>query len=356
MKKEKTLKEIEEEMFDSDDSNEFPPTDIVSYNELRSCADLFRLYEDNTLELHPVYQRKEVWGDSEQTRFIDSLVKGMPIPSLCVSLDFETQKWEVIDGLQRMTAIIKFLNRNDDWKLSSLNDISQEISGKNASDIRKNNPNIYRRIENTSLPINILRCSYAEDSHIEYIFTIFSRLNTTAVKLSNQEIRNSMFSGSFNELLFSLEKNEEWQKIYRTPAKKNRLSSTEMVLRFFAFHDWKGKYDGKLSRFLNLYMKNKRKIDNNEKQKYEALFIRTIKIASLFSKEMTSKALTDAVLYGISKNISEIETKEQKAIHSYFARLMNSTEFKESSLRDGTAQKTKVISRLDRAKEIFSGK
>lgn len=353
---EKTLKVIEEEMFESDDANEFPPSDIVTYNELKSCADLYRLYEDKTLDLHPTYQRDEVWGNPERTRFIDSLVKGMPIPSICLSLDFETQKWEVIDGQQRISTIIKFLDKGKDWRLSKLNDISDYINDKSVSEIRKDNPNIFRRIENASLPINILRCSYAKDDHVEYIFTIFSRLNTTSIKLSNQEIRNAMFNGIFNDLLQKLEKNKEWQKIYPTPKKRNRLSSTEMILRFFAFYDWKNKYDGSLSRFLSLYMKNKRSINPSKSEEFERFFNRVIDIVSVHHKQIISKAVTDAVMYGVAKNINHLENTSPDKIGRYFGKLLRSKEFNESNIRDGVAKKSKVLSRLNKAKKVFSGK
>lgn len=356
MKKEKTLKEIEEELFESDDANEFPPDDIVTYNELKSCADLYRLYIDGTLDIRPSYQRGEIWGPAEQTRFIDSLVKGMPIPSICLSLDFETQKWQAIDGQQRISTIVKFLDKSNDWSLSKLKDISDDINGKKVSEIIKDSPNLYRRIENASLPINILRCSYSKDNHVEYIFTIFSRLNTTSVKLSNQEIRNAMFNGDFNDLLQKLEKDKNWQKIYPTPKKRDRLSSTEMVLRFFAFLDWKTKYDGRLSNFLSLYMKKMRYIKTSDSDELEEMFKRVVNIVSPLHEELSSKAVIDAVLYGVSKNIDYLEKVPKSKIKSYLGILLKSEEFSESKIRDGVAQKNKVVSRLDKAKVVFSGK
>ena len=81
------LEQLENETFEEDDSTEIPPADIVAYNELRSCADLFRMYKDGILEIRPIFQREIVWTAPAQTRFIDSLVKQLPIPSMCFSLD-----------------------------------------------------------------------------------------------------------------------------------------------------------------------------------------------------------------------------------------------------------------------------
>lgn len=130
------LEKLEELQSFEDDSNETPPSDIISYNELRSCADLFRMHKQGVLDIKPEFQRDVVWQDAAQTRFIDSLIKQLPIPSMCFSLDYKSKKWLVIDGLQRISAIIRFLEGKD-WVLSSLSDIIPEIAGKSVADIKE---------------------------------------------------------------------------------------------------------------------------------------------------------------------------------------------------------------------------
>src|ERR1700722_20108811 len=104
------IKKLEDQSFyDEDHDQPVPPGDVVAYNELRSCADLFRMFAKGNLEIQPDFQREVVWKNDEQSRFIDSLVKQLPIPSMCFSLDHKTQKWKVIDGLQRMSTITNFL-------------------------------------------------------------------------------------------------------------------------------------------------------------------------------------------------------------------------------------------------------
>lgn len=125
---------LEQQSFQQEDYAELPPSDIVSYNELRSCADLFRMHEQGILNANPEFQRDVVWKGADQTRFIDSLIKQLPIPSMCFAHDYKIQKWIVIDGLQRISSIVRFLSGGD-WKLSSLDDIDQGISGKSAAAI-----------------------------------------------------------------------------------------------------------------------------------------------------------------------------------------------------------------------------
>jgi Protein of unknown function DUF262 len=102
------LEKIEENTFYEDDSPELLPPDIIAYNELRSCADLFRMNIQGILVIQPEFQREIVWKPPAQTRFIDSLIKQLPIQSMCFSMDYKTFKWQVIDGLQRMATIINF--------------------------------------------------------------------------------------------------------------------------------------------------------------------------------------------------------------------------------------------------------
>ena len=90
---EESLAELEARTLNEDDSAEIPPTDIVAYNELRSCADLHRMYEQGILEIQPDFQRDIVWKGPDQTRFIDSLIKQLPIPSMCFALDHKAQRW-----------------------------------------------------------------------------------------------------------------------------------------------------------------------------------------------------------------------------------------------------------------------
>ena len=208
---------LEEEAFVGDDNADLPPADIVAYNELRSCADLFRMHTQGSLVIQPEFQREIVWKSAAQTRFIDSLIKQLPIPSMCFGLDYKRQEWQVIDGLQRIWSIIQFLSGGN-WKLSELKDIDPKISGQAASTFADQNSPLhayYTRVENLTLPITVLRCDYSKKSHANYLFTIFHRLNTGAMKLNNQEIRNCIFSGPLNDLLRRLNRTPTWKRLNR---------------------------------------------------------------------------------------------------------------------------------------------
>ena len=232
------LDEMEQSSFEEDDSADVPPPEIVAYNELRSCADLFRMYTQKALVIQPEFQRKIVWKGPAQTRFIDSLIKQLPIPSMCFSLDYKLQQWQVIDGLQRIWSIVQFLS-GEGWRLSKLDDIDPKISGKPASTFADNKSSLhefYKRVENLTLPITVLRCDYSKKSHTNYLFTIFHRLNTGAMKLNNQEIRNCIYAGGFNDLLKELNERPHWLRINRMKRPRDTaLPSKKLFCVFLRF-------------------------------------------------------------------------------------------------------------------------
>ena len=126
------IEKLEDDALYIDDSAEVPPADIVAFNELRSCADLYRMHQQGILQIQPKFQRDIVWQGPDQTRFIDSLVKQLPIPSMCFAQDYKKQEWIVIDGLQRIATIIRFLDGGD-WKLAKLDDIDPVLAGKSVA-------------------------------------------------------------------------------------------------------------------------------------------------------------------------------------------------------------------------------
>jgi uncharacterized protein with ParB-like and HNH nuclease domain len=213
------LREEEEKASLEDDHQELPPNDIVAYNELRSCADILRMYKNGQLTIKPDFQRDVVWKKPDQSRLIDSLIKQLPIPSMCISLDFNTNERLVIDGLQRISTIISFLN-NDEYQLSELNDIDPKISGKTVANIKSKNKTLYERVENLTIPITVLRCDYEKKSHMDYLFTIFHRLNSGGTKLNNQEIRNCIYSGKLNTLLKSTVKYPNYTALFNIQSDK----------------------------------------------------------------------------------------------------------------------------------------
>lgn len=355
------LEQLETEQLKTDDNNELPPDDIVAFNELRSCADLLRMHKEGQLEIQPNFQREIIWSPTMQTRLVDSLVKQLPIPSLCISLDYKTQERFVIDGLQRIASTIKFLDTEPtkEWKLAKLDDIDDRISGKSNLTIKSKYPDLFSKVENTVIPITVLRCNYSKKTHMEYLFTIFHRLNTGGAKLTNQEIRNCIYNGTFNVFLKQAVEYKNYLKLFDVDAeKKDRFANEELVLRFLSFTYNLDKYKGQLSKFLNDFMDTHRKTSPENIDKFKQLFERTIDLIYtniLNSKPLPkiSKATTEALFVGIANNLENLEEETKGDLQKRYAQLRENELFSINSLKEGLAQKDKVVTRLKKSIEIF---
>lgn len=354
-----TLESEENQSFFEDESEQQPPADIVAYNELRSCADLYRMYDKGMLDISPDFQRDSVWKPAAQTRFIDSLIKQLPIPSMCLSLDYKTQKWQVIDGLQRMSTIIRFLG-DKDWRLSDLEDIDKKLAGTKVSSLKDEdsaNHVLYQRLENLTLPITVLRCDHSKRSHMEYLFTIFHRLNTGGMRLNNQEIRNCIFSGSFNSLLKELNESNNWRKINRLGDKDDqRFKHVEIILRFFAFFDAVESYKGILSKFLNEYMRKNRNPSEEFLASKKNIFDRTVILIEqkiIQDDDRLGSSILEALLVGVAKNIEHLEGLTKDDIRAKYKELKNDQSLSSNYLSGGVAKKEKVEARINAAIQIL---
>lgn len=357
-----TLSELENQTYEEDDFAEVPPPDIVAYNELRSCADLFRMHEQKILQIQPEFQRDIVWKGPDQTRFIDSLIKQLPIPSMCFALDHKAQKWIVIDGLQRISTIVRFLEGGD-WKLSQLTDIEPEIAGKSVAAIKPSDSvlhHYYTRVENLSVPVTVLRCDFQKKSHMEYLFTIFHRLNTGGMKLNNQEIRNCIFGGTFNTLLKELDQYVPWRRLNKMRAKHAyRFSKQELMLRFFAFAEMHKSYEGHLAKFLNDYMHANQNAPAHAIDEKRALFQQTVThvIDAVFDRAAPPKlsiTVLEALLVGVGANVPEVLGQSAGIAQQRYEKLVQHSHFSDTALREGLSKKQRVIERLSAAIKIFA--
>lgn len=310
------LEQREQDLSETDEWDESPPSDIVAFNELRSCSDLKRLHDAGQLDIQPDFQREVVWQASQQTRFVDSLAKQLPIPSMCISLDYKKDSRQVVDGLQRMSSIIRFLS-DSKWRLSNLKDVDNRISNKTVEHIKENNPELYSRVENTVIPVTVLRCDLSKRSHQEYLFTIFHRLNTGGLKLNNQEIRNCIYSGDFNDMLKEVAWSERSVDIFGiSKDQKYRFSNEELMLRILAFSESFEKYKGPLSKFLNAYMASFKDADAEKISEKRSVLERAM--AQIYGKALDgeplprlSKATVEAIFVGVIRNLPRIEDEEE---------------------------------------------
>ncbi|WP_037316954.1 DUF262 domain-containing protein [Ruegeria halocynthiae] len=219
------------------------------------------------LILDPDFQRKFKWdkeGWDRSSKFIESCLMRIPLPS-CYFAEMDDGRQLVIDGVQRITTICKFMN--DDFALSGLETLSH-LNGKKFSDLTSE----ARDLESTTIRCIVLRRENPE----EIVAEIFSRLNQGGVDLSDQEIRHALFPGKFNDLLSELAETKEVKNFKigkRSSARNDSLEGEELVLRFFAMNNDLKSYEGNLKSFLDRFMKTHKGDGAAEVKRFRSEFV-----------------------------------------------------------------------------------
>ena len=309
----------EEEKLEFEDQEEEQPIEILPkerrvYSDKpdRSIFELYRQYQKGNLELRPAFQRLQVWDNSKSSRLIESVLLEVPIPVIYLSEEPDS-KYSVIDGQQRLNAFIEFLENN--LKLSGLT-ILTELNGKIFQDIPKN---LQDKFENSTIRIIEIR----KESHPDVKFEIFERLNTGAVQLNAQELRNCIYRGRYNDLLEELSKDKDFQFLLGIKGPHYRMYDRELILRFFAFYrNTHLNYNPPMKRFLNNEMKKYQNIDEEEAKKLRKNFRKSVRLSKTvlgdksfrrfiqgtirdpngkWESNKINKALFDIVMYGFTR-------------------------------------------------------
>jgi Protein of unknown function DUF262 len=197
------------------------------------------------LDLQPKFQREYVWNTRPElpSRLIESLLLEIPIPPIYFGKVAEG-RLEMIDGQQRLTTLVNFASNM--FPLRKLHRMSS-LNHKFFKDLTKQEQ---EKILDT--PIRSIVIDAGANSELRY--EVFERLNRGSMTLNEQELRNCVYRGPFNDLLAELERDTYWRKAKGGAEPEGRFKEREMILRFFAFANRLGNYTGNLKRFLNEYM------------------------------------------------------------------------------------------------------
>lgn len=279
---------------------------------------------------------------------------------MCFSLDYKTQRWKVIDGLQRMSSIVKFLSTTD-WRLSSLQDIHPSLRGQRNSDLRNGDDEqkrLYTRVEDVSIPVTVIRCDYTQRSHMLYLFTIFHRLNSGGVRLTNQEIRNCIYSGSFNDQLKSFDHQDlNWKQVKkRVWGSMDRFRSVEVLLRVLAFEDRRETYDGNLAQFLNSYMHERMENPGVADELKPALELVAAKAKIVLSAAAATKLplmIIEALLVALYEHRESLAARTDAELIASYRAMLSQSIFAEGA-RYAVSSAMNVKQRLNAAVAAFA--
>jgi hypothetical protein len=321
---------------------------------------LIKKYDLGELNLNPDFQRNEVWKDKQKSRLIESILIKIPIPSFYIDARDESN-WIVIDGLQRLSTIIRYVK--DEFVLKDM-EFLKELQGKFFSELSRS---FQRRIEDFKLVLYLIRPNTPE----EIALNIFTRINTLGEPLSQQEIRHAIYNGQATRLLKELAESKEFIDVVNpTLSMKRRMSEREFILRLLAFKIQKFETYQKsnnLSMFLANGMKEINKMNEYEIEKLRIFFKDAmIKAKVVFDdfafrkiyqyndeKRPVNKSLFEIFGYFIvDYSIEVLENNKNRIVNSLKDKLTNDPYF-ENSISKSTNNIDNVQYRFNNACKIL---
>lgn len=219
---------------------------------------IYEMFVENAIYVPPEYQRQFVWDQQRSSQLIESIFLGIPVPSLFMATNSDST-WEIVDGVQRMSTLIHFMagtnadllkrvNRDTVLSIKGLEKIT-ELNGQLYSSLPKSLQLLFQ-----TRPIRVTVLNDKSDSNVR--FDLFERLNTGGVLLTNQEIRNCIFRGQYNDQLKKLSTESHFKTAVKLKDSDTRNgTSEEYILRFFAYLDERQNFQHSVKNFLNDFMK-----------------------------------------------------------------------------------------------------
>jgi hypothetical protein len=212
---------------------DFSPSDIKLGKDNYSCAQIIDMLKNDEINLETLYQRNSgLWDVRTKSRFIESMMLKFPIPPLYFNviyrdLEQTNPHWEVIDGLQRLSTIKEFIIGIKGKKLTLDGmDFYPEINGATYDELPRH---LIRTFESCQLQLHLVYPNTPK----QVIRRIFERINTTNLKLTDQEIRNAIYQGNVIDML---KKASSVLNSYKIKSNDRRMGTQELVLRFLAFY------------------------------------------------------------------------------------------------------------------------
>lgn len=331
----------------------------------KSVSDVVRMIADGDINLNPEYQRNYVWDNKRASSLIESIILNVPIPVIYVSQE-DDDSWTVIDGLQRLHTLKRFFDR--DFKLTGL-DILSDL---NKSDAKTLNPKALRVLRNGLLRIIMI----TNDSHEEIKYDVFMRLNRGAVKLNEQELRNCLYRGSFNDLLTELSFNPHILDLLNLKAPHSRMMDRELILRCLAVMDnWSADsnslegYRGRMKIYLNEFMLEHKNSSDKQIERLRQLFLTNIsKVHAVFGSKAfrrknkdgeyessLNRAIMDMLFAAVVQHsIEDLLTNRDVILNKFYSLLEEDSPFRDS-ITIGTSDKKVMELRLSTWSQELAG-
>lgn len=336
-----------------------------------SFGEIMRMYQDGDIIIKPAFQRYFRWDVEQRTRFIESILLGIPIPPIFVAADGKGV-WELVDGLQRVSTMLSFFGilKTEDEGLKSKNNW-ELIEGDRVEALAgftyETMPELFKRsLKRATCRVEILNWN----SNYDMRFELFNRLNTGGSPLTAQEIRNCIYwdiSTEFNDFLKRIADNPDFRELISLDDEQiERLYHEELALRFVSLYDNKDNVKTGLAHHMTAFMKKSLEDKSFDYVKYENLFSNVFSLLKPLGKEIFRKrgsrkmgrfitTIYDIITIGVAENYDYYGSQDPEIIKVKIEQNKDSIDniIKSSS---GNDQKGRIVNRLKEAQRIFGNK
>lgn len=326
-----------------------------------SFGEIMNMYDRDEIIINPDFQRLYRWTDYQKTRFIESVIIGIPIPPIFVAEDSKG-RWEVVDGLQRLSTIFSFfgilknLPEKNNWTLGA-GDMIQQLDGYSCDLLPTK---IQLNIKRSSFRIEIIKWN----SQYDLRFELFNRLNTGGTPLTNQEIRNSLYrsiSSKFNNFLKELAAYQNFVTVVDIPKeKKDQLYLEELVLRFMSLYRNRHNVNKSIALHMTEFMRTSVENKDFKYDQYRQIFCKTFDIlksvgVGIFNSKNNefSTAVYDTTTIGIAENIHLYSVSKPAIIKNKIDEVRSDEIYQKMVRSGGNNSIQRVKKRLEFANTIF---
>jgi len=328
------------------DTREYPVEVIVQKY-------LIKLEEDENELFVPDYQREHTWPEDRQSKFIESVLIGLPIPYLFVAdIPGKEGRLEIVDGSQRIRTLADFLQNK--LRLSELQKL-EKLNGFTYADLpvsrqRRFNRHTLRMIELT------------EKADEEVRRDIFERINTGSQELTDMEVRWGVHDSPFLDFIRECSQDPIFAKLAPlNAASVKRRERQEFVLRFFAYLHNYTEFDRSVVKFLNDYLeKTQKKFTEATKKKMKSEWSSMLAFVEKTFPSGFSKAKghtrTPRIRYEALAVGSALALRQEPTLKVESIAWLTSDEFKKLTTSDASNSRPKVIKRIEYVRDKLLGK
>ena len=327
-----------------------------------SFGEIISMYERDEIIINPEFQRFYRWTDYQKSRFLESVILGIPVPPIFVAED-TNGRWELVDGLQRLSSILSFFGilktmpEKNKWKLEA-GDIVKSLEGFSQNDLPMK---IQLNIKRATCRVEIIKW----DSVYDMRYELFNRLNTGGTPLTDQEIRNCIYRGvssRFNNFLKKLSSNSKFTELVSaTPQQVSELYLEELVLRFLSMTHNIHNIKLSMGQHMSEFMKSAVLDESFNYQKYESVFDRTVNVlypcgTKIFrsNNNVFATGFYDTIMIGIAENLHIYSGSSPRSIQTkVINEVKNDDVIKRISRSGGNNSVQRVRNRIKEAKRIF---